>query len=185
MKGKVTKPSKQFYAPSEVAMRRMQDALHRYDDRVSEVERKWGVDRLIWVVGGGLRDRFEKQMDLLNEAIDKMQDVEHQVDVTLRGVAALEQAAIAAGVQPLSGDWVEGRMPDGKVLAIVPNDYEVSRVKRDNREMVVYSVNEIGRLLADWDANKTVEAVKDAFHGATVEKVKTRTEEELNDEIPF
>ena len=185
MKGKVTKPSKQHYAPSQMAMRRMQDALHRYDDEVSKVERKWGVDRLIWVVGGNLRDRFEKQMDLLNEAIDKMQDVEHQVDVTLRGVAALEQAAIAAGVQPLGGEWIEGKMPDGRVLAVVPNDYEVSRVKRDNREMVVYSVDEIGRLLADWDASKTVDAVKAVFPGATVEKVKTRTEVELNDEIPF
>lgn len=181
----MSKPSKQYYAPSQMAMRRMQDALHRYDDEVSKVERKWGVDRLIWVVGGDLRDRFEKQMLLLNEAIDKMEDVEHQVDVTLRGVAALEQAAIAGGVQPLSGEWIEGNMPDGRVLAVVPNDYEVSRVKRDNREMVVYSVDEIGRLLAEWDEGKAVDAVKTVFPGATVEKVKTRTEKELNDEIPF
>jgi len=181
----MSKPSKQHYAPSQMAMRRMQDALHQYDDRVSEVERKWGVDRLIWVVGGSLRDRFEAQMDLLNAAIESQQDVEHQVEVTLRGVAALEQAAIAAGVQPLNGEWIEGKMPDGKVLAIVPNDYEVSRVKRDNREMVVYSVDEIGRLLAAWDESKTVDAVKDVFPGATVEKVRTKTEKELNDEIPF
>jgi len=182
---RVRKPSKQHYAPSQMAMRRMQDALHRYDDAVSKVERKWGVDRLIWVVGGDLRDRFEAQMDLLNAAIDKMDDVEHQVDVTLRGVAALERAAIAAGVQPLSGEWVEGKMDDGRVLAIVPNDYEVSRVKRDNREMVVYSVDEIGRLLADWDASKTVDAVKAVFPGATVEKVRTQLAKDLNDDIPF
>lgn len=182
---RVRKPSKQHYAPSQAAMRRMQDALHRYDDVVSEVERKWGVDRLIWVVGGDLRDRFEAQMDLLNAAIDKMEDVEHQVEVTLRGVAALERAAVAAGVQPLSGEWIEGKLPDGRVLAIVPNDYEVSRVKRDNREMVVYSVDEIGRLLATWDASKAVDAVKAVFPGATVEKVKTKLEKELNDEIPF
>ena len=140
---------------------------------------------MIWVVGGDLRDRFEAQMDKLNAAIDRMEDVEHQVDVTLRGVAALEQAAIAAGVQPLKGEWIEGKMPDGRVLAIVPNDYEVSRVKRDNRKMVVYSVDEIGRLLAAWDENKTVDAVKAVFAGATVEKVKTKLEKELNDEIPF
>ena len=179
------KPTKQHYAPSQAVMRRQQDALHRYDDRVSEVERKWGVDRLVWVVGGNLRDRFEAQMDKLNAAIDRMEDVEHQVDVTLRGVAALEQAAIAAGVQPLKGEWIEGKMPDGRVLAIVPNDYEVSRVKRDNREMLVYSVDEIGRLLAAWDESKTVDAVKAVFPGATVEKVKTKLEKELNDEIPF
>ena len=182
---RVRKPSKQHYAPSQGAMRRMQDALHRYDDVVSRVERKWGVDRLIWVVGGDLRDRFEAQMDLLNAAIDKMEDVEHQVEVTLRGVAALEKAAVAAGVQPLGGEWIEGKLPDGRVLAIVPNDYEVSRVKRDNREMVVYSVDEIGRLLAAWDENKAVDAVKAAFPGATVEKVRTQLAKDLNDDIPF
>lgn len=182
---KASKPTKQYYAPSQAVMRRMQDALHRYDDEVSKVERRWGVDRLIWVVGGDLRDRFEAQMNKLNEAIDKMEDVEHQVDVTLRGVAALEAAAVAAGVQPLSGEYIEGRMPDGKVLAIVPNDYEVSRVKRDNREMMVYSVDEIGRLFAIWNESKTIDVVKDAFPGAIVEKVKTKLEKELNDEIPF
>jgi hypothetical protein len=39
--------------------------------------------------------------------------------------------------------------------------------------------------LAAWDESKTVDAVKAVFPGATVDKVKTRTEKELNDEIPF
>jgi len=179
------KPNKVYHAPSNGAMRRMQQSLHKYDDRVSQVEQKWGVDRLVWLVPTELRNRFEQQMDRLNAAIDKMQDVEHQVEVTLKGVAALEQAAIAAGVEPLKGEWIEGNLPDGRVLAIVPTDYEVSKVKRDNREMVVYSVNEIGRILEDWEASKPVEEVKHVFEGAVVEKIRTPIEEELNDEIPF
>jgi len=179
------KPDKVYYAPNQAAMRRMQQALHRYDDVVSDMERRWGVDRLVWLVPVDLRDRFEAQMDRLNAAIDKCDGVEHEVEVTLRGVAALEQAAIAAGVKPLTGEWVEGRMPDGTTLAIVPTDYEVAKVKRDNREMQVYSVDEIGRILGDWHASKMVEQVKDVFAGATVEKVKTKLETTLNDEIPF
>jgi hypothetical protein len=69
-------------------MRRQQDALHEYDRRVRAVEAEWGVDRLPWLVDEALRGRFEAQMDLLNKAIDEMQDVEHQVEVTLRGVEA-------------------------------------------------------------------------------------------------
>lgn len=179
------KPDRQYYAPSEGAMRRMQQALHRYDDRVSEVERKWGVDRLVWLVDVELRTRFEQQMDRLNDAIDNMVDVEHQVDVTLRGVDAIEAAAIAAGVQPLTGEYVEGRMADGTPLAIVATDYEVSKVKRDNREMRVYSVDEVGRILSDWQASKLVDKVKDVFVGATVDRVRTKTEELLDDQIPF
>ena len=180
------KPSKVYYQPTQPAMRRMQDALHRYDDVVSEVEGRWGVDRLVWLVGGDLRDRFEKQMDRLNVAIDKCDpSIEHEVEVTLRGVAALEQAAIAAGAKPLSGDYIEGRMPDGRVIAITATGYEVGKVKRDNREMVVYSADEIGRIIEGLNKEApVVDAIKNAFIGAEVESVKP-VKYDLNDEIPF
>jgi len=180
------KPSKVYYQPTQGAMRRMQDALHKYDDVVSEVEGRWGVDRLVWVVGGDLRDRFEQQMDRLNAAIDKCDpSIEHEVEVTLRGVAALEQAAIAVGAKPLSGDYIEGRMPDGRVLAITATGYEAGKVKRDNREMVVYSADEIGRIIEGLNKDApVVNAIKNAFAGAEVQSVKP-VPANLDDEIPF
>ena len=180
------KPSKVYYQPTQPAMRRMQDALHRYDDVVSEVEGRWGVDRLVWLVGGELRDRFEQQMDRLNAAIDKCDpSIEHEVEVTLRGVAALEKAAIAAGAKPLNGDYIEGRMPDGRVIAITATGYEAGKVKRDNREMVVYSVDEIGRIIEGLNKEApVVDAIKNAFAGAEVESVKP-VPANLDDEIPF
>ena len=180
------KPSKVYYAPTQPAMRRMQDALHRYDNVVSEVEGRWGVDRLVWLVGGDLRDRFEQQMDKLNAAIDKCDpSIEHEVEVTLRGVAALEQAAIAAGAKPLTGDYIEGRMPDGRVIAITATAYEAGKVKRDNREMVVYSADEIGRIIEGLNKEApVVDAIKNAFAGAEVVSVKP-VPANLNDEIPF
>ena len=180
------KPSKVYYQPTQPAMRRMQDALHRYDDVVSEVEGRWGVDRLVWLVGGELRDRFEHQMNRLNAAIDKCDpSIEHEVEVTLRGVAALEAAAIAAGAKPLTGDYIEGRMPDGRVIAITATGYEAGKVKRDNREMVVYSVDEIGRIIEGLNKEApVVDAIKNAFAGAEVQSVKP-VPANLDDEIPF
>jgi len=180
------KPSKVYYQPTQPAMRRMQDALHRYDDVVSEVEGRWGVDRLVWLVGGELRDRFEHQMNRLNAAIDKCDpSIEHEVEVTLRGVAALEAAAIAAGAKPLTGDYVEGRMPDGRVIAITATGYEAGKVKRDNRDMVVYSVDEIGRIIEGLNKEApVVDAIKNAFAGAEVQSVKP-VPANLDDEIPF
>ena len=180
------KPSKVYYQPTQPAMRRMQDALHRYDDVVSEVEGRWGVDRLVWLVGGDLRDRFEQQMDKLNASIDKCDpSIEHEVEVTLRGVAALEAAAIAAGAKPLNGDYVEGRMPDGRVIAITATGYEAGKVKRDNREMVVYSVDEVGRIIEGLNKEApVVDAIKNAFAGAEVQSVKP-VPANLDDEIPF
>ena len=180
------KPSKVYYQPTQPAMRRMQDALHRYDDVVSDVEGRWGVDRLVWLVGGDLRDRFEQQMDRLNVAIDKCDpSIEHEVEVTLRGVAALEQAAIAAGAKPLTGEYIEGRMPDGRVIAITATGYEAGKVKRDNRDMVVYSVDEIGRIIEGLNKDApVVDAIKNAFIGAEVQSVKP-VKYDLDDEIPF
>jgi len=180
------KPSKSYYAPSQGAMRRMQDALVIYDEKVNQIEREWGVDRLPWLAGLDLRLRFNEQLGRLNAAIDEMVDVEHQVDVTLRGLAVMEYAAVKAGFKPLSGDYIEAAMPDGSVMAIVPNDYEVFRVKQDNPTMRVYSANEVAQIISGFEEKAaTVNAVKDVFPGAVVEKVKTKLEKELNDEIPF
>jgi hypothetical protein len=39
---RVNKPSKQHYAPSQMAMRRMQDALNEYDRAATAMEAKVG-----------------------------------------------------------------------------------------------------------------------------------------------
>ena len=66
--------------------------------------------------GSELRERFDRQMEKLNTAIDERRDVEHQVEVTLRGIAVLEAVAIERGAEPLTGEYIETPMPDGKVL---------------------------------------------------------------------
>ena len=164
----------------------MQDALHRYDDVLARVESKWGVDRLPWLVGADLRDRFYQQLDRLNNAIDDRHDVEHQVEVTLRGVAALEAEATRRGCEPLSGEYFEVAMPDGRVLAITRTSWDVAKVKRENRDMLVYSAEEVANLIVGFEEKtKPVAAIKDTFPGAVIEPVKTQIELELDDEIPF
>lgn len=182
------KTNKVYYQPNQAAMRRMQQSLHKYDDEVNRLERKWGVDRLPWLVPVELRDRFYEQLDRLNAAIDKTEGVEHEVEVTLRGCAAIERAAIEGGAEPLTGDYIEGRMPDGTVLAITRNGYEAGKVKQDNREMTVYTVDEVGVILEQWlkekKAKAFVDEAKSVFPGAVVESV-TKTAKLIDDEIPF
>ena len=169
-------------------MRRMQDALHDYDRKVRAVEAEWGVDRLPWLCDEALRGRFEAQMDRLNEAIDKMQDVEHQAAVTLRGVEAMVNAATAAGHKPLTGEYWEAPMPSGKVLAVTKDEYEAGKVAADNRDMCVYSIGEIATIIDEWQKTKAgvlTETAKAMFPGAAVESFKTQTAKDLNDDIPF
>jgi hypothetical protein len=184
-----TKSNRPYYAPSAPAERRMQQSLVDYDEAVSKLELKWGVDRLPWLAGGELREKFEAQMDKLNKAIDSRSDIEHQVEVTKRGLVALEKAAIANGADPLSGEYFEAAMPDGRVMAVVKTNYDVAKVKRENRELVVYSVDELAMIVSKFEKDKAplVNDIKEMFPGAVVETVKsrTKTEELLNDEIPF
>ena len=182
------KTDKVYYQPSQGALKRQQAALHKYDDEVNRLERKWGIDRLPWLVPVELRDRFYEQLDKLNSAIDATEGVEHEVEVTLRGCAAIERAAIEGGAEPLTGEYIEGRMPDGTVLAITANGYEAGKVKQDNREMTVYTVDEVGVILEQWlkekQAKAFVDGAKNVFSGAVVESV-TKTAKLIDDEIPF
>ena len=182
------KTDKVYYQPSQAAMRRQQQSLHKYDDEVNRLERKWGIDRLPWLVPLELRDRFYEQLDKLNAAIDKCEGVDHEVEVTLRGCAAIERAAIEGGAQPLTGEYIEGRMPDGTVLAITANGYEAGKVKQDNREMKVFTVDEVGVVLEKWlEENKAktlVDEAKNVFPGAVVESI-VKNQLLLDDEVPF
>jgi hypothetical protein len=182
------KTDKVYYQPSQGALKRQQAALHKYDDEVNRLERKWGIDRLPWLVPVELRDRFYEQLDRLNAAIDKCDGVEHEVEVTLRGCAAIERAAIEGGAEPLTGEYIEGRMPDGTVLAITANGYEAGKVKQDNREMTVYTVDEVGVILEQWlkekQAKAFVDEAKNVFAGAVIESV-TKTAKLIDDEIPW
>lgn len=182
------KTDKVYYQPSQAAMRRQQQSLHKYDDEVNRLERKWGIDRLPWLVPLELRDRFYEQLDKLNAAIDKCEGVDHEVEVTLRGCAAIERAAIEGGAQPLTGEYIEGRMPDGTVLAITRNGYEAGKVKQDNREMKVFTVDEVGVVLENWlEENKAktlVDEAKNVFPGAVVESI-VKNQLLLDDEVPF
>ena len=182
------KTDKVYYQPSQAAMRRQQQSLHKYDDEVNRLERKWGIDRLPWLVPLELRDRFYEQLDKLNAAIDKCEGVDHEVEVTLRGCAAIERAAIEGGAQPLTGEYIEGRMPDGTVLAITRNGYEAGKVKQDNRDVKVFTVDEVGVILEKWlEENKAktlVDEAKNVFPGAVVESI-VKNQLLLDDEVPF
>ena len=79
-------------------------------------------------------------------------------------------------------------MPDGTVLAITANGYEAGKVKQDNREMTVYTVDEVGVILEQWlkekQAKAFVDEAKNVFAGAVIESV-TKTAKLIDDEIPF
>lgn len=105
---------------------------------------------------------------------------------------ALDKAAVAAGKEPLSPKVWEVPIEGGRVAAIVQTDHDARAVNADGREVVVYTLEEIGRLLA---AYPDIAVAKATFPGATITEIRKTvddplnaiadTDADLNDEIGF
>jgi hypothetical protein len=176
---------------TEVNDERISEAVHMHDRVVSDVEKRWGVDRLQELVSENTRAKFHQQREKLWNALTKNDGkaAVHEAQVMCRAYAVLEREAKELGAKELTGDYIEGLMPDGKVLAICADKFEAGKVGRENRDMCVYSIQEIGRVLHAKDQEQIkkihaqVDKVKSIFAGAEV--VSVTPIEELDDDIPF
>jgi hypothetical protein len=83
---------------------------------------------------------------------------------------ALDVAAQTAGKQPLAREVWEVALGDGSVPAIVPDAAHAAQVVAEGRKLVVYTLDEIARLLGEYRA---IVATKLSFPGATVIAVRS------------
>ena len=69
------------------------------DETASEMEAKWGADRLRLLVSPELREKFDRQRYLLNQAIwhGELEDVRREANRMTTAWLALDRAAAAAG----------------------------------------------------------------------------------------
>jgi hypothetical protein len=137
-------------------------------DQVAIVmETRWGAGRLRLLVSAELREKFDRQRYLFNQAIwhGNLESIRRESSRMANAWQALSRAAEAAGAAPLSPEVWEVTLNDGTVAAIVKTPEEAKAVVREGRKVVVYTLNEIGRMLANYRA---VSEVKTTFPGATV-----------------
>jgi len=156
-------------------------------DRVARaMDRKWGQDRLPELVSPEMASRWGKAMSDLNAALDSgnVDLVVQKVNACLRGFAAMDREATAAGHKPIPPEALEVEV-DGVVCAILAdgNQWPVYAALRPG--LRIYTLREVGNALAAYGAS--VAAVKDLWPGAEVVAVRkpTKLEEELQDSIPF
>ena len=153
------------------------------DVLAKEYEEKWGVGRLRLIVDDDLRERFDEQCVLFNEALfkgDLAMTREHG-HAMKRAYAVLDEAATEAGKKPLSPVVWEVRRDDGKVIAIVRNNEDAHAVCADGRYVETWTTKEFARLLnGSWHK---IGKAKEVFPGA---EVLNYTDAKLpDDEIPF
>jgi hypothetical protein len=150
------------------------------DETACEMEAKWGADRLRLLVSPELREKFDRQRYLFNQAIwhGELEDVRRESGRMVKAWLALDAAAGSAGKPKLSPRVLEVAIDGGRcVAAIVASDHDAAAVNADGREVVVYTLEEIGRLLASYP---NIAVAKQVFPGATVTEIRRTVEDPLN-----
>lgn len=148
------------------------------DETAVEMEAKWGCDRLRLLVDPSLREKFDRQRYLLNQAIwhGELEEVRREAGRMVNAWQALDRAAEAAGKQPLAPTVWEVGLEDGSVAAIVPDDAQAHAVVGEGRQLAVYTLEEIGRLLSNYPE---IAKAKLVFPGATITRVSRSVEDPL------
>lgn len=152
------------------------------DQTACEMEAKWGCDRLRLLVGPELREKFDRQRYLLNQAVwhGELEAVRREANRMVNAWLALDRAATEAGKAGLSPVVWEVALADGTVAAIVPSEEHAAAVQPEGRRAAVYSLEEIGRFLS---AYPDVARAKATFPGAEVTQISKRVSDPL-DAIP-
>lgn len=170
-----------------------QEEVDSLDLVAIEMERKWGSGRLRLLVAQDLREKFDRQRYLTNQAIwhGGLEDVRQQCRRMVSAWRALDRAAEAAGCVVLEPVVWEVAGKSGAVYAIVRSFEDASRVRPDGRQVAVYTLDEIAALL---DGYPDVVRAKQVFPGASVEYVRRHIGDPLDalpdsiapiDELPF
>ena len=166
-------------------MDRIRAGFDGVDEVATNMERKWGVDRLRRLVSDDLRERFDRQCRKFNEAIFPsggdydLREVEKHANGLKKGWEMLDRVASENGAKPLQPEIWEVLLPSGKVAAFVRETAESHAVIAEGRYVEVWTVDEIGRLIeGPW---KEIGKAKKVFPGAIV----TKAGELLDDDIPF
>jgi hypothetical protein len=149
------------------------------DETAAEMEAKWGADRLRLLVSPELRERFDRQRYLLNQAIwhGELEEVRREAGRMVNAWLALDRAAEAAGAAKLDRAVWEIALADGSVAAIVPDDARAALVNAEGRQVAVYTMEEIGRLLSNYP---DVAKAKLVFPGATVTEIRRNVSDPLD-----
>jgi len=141
-----------------------------------EMERKWGRGRLRLMVEPKIRELFDRQRYLYLQALweGQLEDLKREGRLMIKALRRCDELASAAGKKPVHPSVWEVTLDDGRVAAIVKEPEALQFVAADGRYVVVYDLEEIGKLLPYLS---DVCAIKEAFQGSEVVKVASKVKD--------
>ena len=159
-------------------------------DRIAtEMELKWGCDRLPGLVSPQMAAKFGSAKAKLDAAVESnvAPDVARTAGVMMRGWAALDAEATKGGHKPLEPHIWSHTTDAGFRFAVAqanPDALKAIHTHPDLEGVAVYSLDEIGRLLES-KSMELVNAAKERFPGATVKAVRMPPAGDMVDELPW
>ena len=137
-------------------------------------ERRWGTGRLRLLVDPALRAKFDAQRLKLDEAIrsGELADVQREARRMVTAWKTLDRAATEAGKDATPPACWEVPLSDGTVLAIVRDEEAASLVQTEGRQVAVWTLAEIARVIEA--RARPLQDAKVFFPGAEVTVVRRR-----------
>lgn len=165
----------------------------------NRMESKWGAGRLRLIVGAELRDKFDRQRYLFNQAIyyGELEDVRIQSTRMANAWKALDKVATEQGFEVQLPEVWDHVSEQGNVYAFVRNRDDAKVYQNDQRPVRLFTIEEVCRVL---DAQELVGEAKDAFRGSEVVEYQKRSvgdvlgdiwdssmalDDPLDDDLPF
>jgi len=157
---------------------RMSYACSAFDRAALLSEQTWGIDKLPALVSTETAARYASAMSRLNAALqgDDPAVVAHVAAVCVRGLAAMDAEARAAGHAPIPADvW----QLDGGKIGIIRDERDWPAVAAAMPGLRIVTLREVANALAYYDQTVIRAAA------APIPRQRSETEMALNDEIPW
>ncbi len=168
--------------PDVLAIKSVIDGV---DHVAVEMENKWGVGRLRLLVDDDLRERFDRQAQLFNEAIifNDARAVRRHGEGMRKAWQALDKYASECRFSRIEPVVWEINGPDG-IIAVVRTNPEAHAVVREGRALEVWTLDEVARVIAAH--RDTIGEAKRVFPGAEVIDVRVRPVDwDKGDDLPW
>ncbi len=150
-----------------------------------EMENEWGVGRLRLLVGNDMRERFDRQAALFNEAVftNDAKAVRRHGEGMRKAWQALGKYASDCRFCRIDPTIWEVNGPDG-IIAVVRTNPEAYAIVREGRAVEVWTLDEVARVIAAH--RDTIGEAKRVFPGAEVVDVRVKPADwETGDELPW
>lgn len=147
-----------------------------------KMESKWGAGQLRLIVGADLRDKFDRQRYLFNQAIfhGELEDVRQQSQRMANAWKALDRAATEAGHTIQLPEVWDHISDEGNVYAFVRHRDHAKVYQNAERKVRLFTLEEVCRIL---DAQSALGEAKEHFPGAEVVEVQKRSVGDVLDDI--